>query len=408
MSQFCKEKIFKINFAKAPSQERSQPSGLDTHPPYRAAQPETRGIHHRYRRDHNFATAAPALPGAERRRRRRRRRCPAAYRPDPPPAARTCCRAPPAASRARHSPRRPALPASERRGRPAAVRAGQDGGRGSRAGRAVPRPPAEAAPLRHRRAALPLLRGDGRRAPCPLRCGQVRGSPPASPRPVPSLAAAAAPSSPAYLLHRAALCPQRAAAAEQIQPPPCPLPRRLGARRAALSHPAAPDPRSPAGAARTSSSFLLLAGPRRAARGSPAPAGTGRTRPPLSGRGRASSRTAPAESSHRPLCLYNTVGLIPLTSRTRTAARPRGGHFVTRAATPRPYRAAPSPAPGVPSTAALGPTGRGRQWHGWEPRTAPHSRPPRFDSGATRWKSGGVKFPLFLKGLQSKEAWSAG
>lgn len=295
--------------------------------------------------------------------------------PSPPPAARTCCRAPPAASRARHSPRRPALPASERRGRPAAVRAGQGRAAGGALGQAGPPRGRWPRPRRSDTGGLHFVflaaTAAGRRARSAAgRCGARR-----LPRPVPSLAAAAAPSPPAYLLLRAAPRPQRAAA-ERIQPPPCPLPRRLGARRAALSHPAAPDPRYPAGAARTSSSFLLLAGPRRAARGAPAPVGTGRARPPLSGRGRASSLTAPAESSHRPRCLYNTVGLIPLTSRTRTAARPRGGHFVTRAATPRPYRAAPSPAPGAPSTAAPGPARRGRQWHGWELRTAPHRPAP--------------------------------
>lgn len=172
-------------------------------------------------------------------------------------------------------------------------------------------------------------------APTPLRAGAGLAARPALPCPVPSPSQPQAPPAPAYLLQRAAPCLQRAAA-ERSQPPPCPLPRRPGVRRAALSHPAAPDPRSPAAAARTSSSFLLLAGPRRAARGAPAPAGTGRAQPPLFGHGCASSRTAPEESSHRPRCLYNTVSLIPLTGRTRTAVRPRGGHFATRTATPRP------------------------------------------------------------------------
>lgn len=334
MSQFCKEKIFKIiNFAKAPSQEHSQPSGLDTHPPYRAAppvpaaQPETRGIHHRYRRDHNFATAAPPLPGAERRRRRRRRQqrrgCPAAYRPEPPargthllPGSAGRLRAL-LAARARHSPRalrcaaparRHALPASERRGRPAAVRAGQGGGRGPQAGRDGP-PPARSCRPRPRRSDTGGLRflflAATAAAPSERcahsaagRCGARRPPCLALPRPV----AAAAPSPPSSCLPPAAGSPVPAARCRRAEPaaavPPSPAPRRAASGAIPSRGPGPAVPR------RRRSHFLFLPPAGRAATCSPRGSGT------------CGDRTGPAAFLRSRLCLlpHGSGGEFPPSS----------------------------------------------------------------------------------------------
>lgn len=196
----------------------------------------------------------------------------------------------------------------ERRGRPAAVRAGQGGGRGPQAGRDGP-PPARSCRPRPRRSDTGGLRflflAATAAAPSERcahsaagRCGARRPPCLALPRPV----AAAAPSPPSSCLPPAAGSPVPAARCRRAEPaaavPPSPAPRSAASGAIPSRGPGPAVPR------RRRSHFLFLPPAGRAATCSPRGSGT------------CGDRTGPAASLRSRLCLlpHGSGGEFPPSS----------------------------------------------------------------------------------------------